>query len=133
MGGIQHSGISGSVDANNINGTASVVQRITGSVVPGSGSGRKEVVSKTTEEWNATPRLMSIKDVIYVYTDHTIVEGRPVPAIKVGDGFAYVADLPFVSSGTEVTPEQIAFWDNKVAAMVDPNDPETLILYTDQL
>ena len=133
MSDIQHGGIEGSIGNRNIDGTARLIQRITGSMSPGSGGCRKEVISNTTEAWNSNPQLMSVKDIIYVYTDHSIINGHPIPAIKVGDGLAYLIDLPFVSSGTEVTPEQIAAWDNKVAAIIDPNDPETLILYTDQL
>ena len=132
MSDIQHGGIEGSIADRNVRGTASLIQRISGSMSSGGGGGRKEVISNTTEAWNANPRLMSVKDIIYVYTDHTIVDGQPIPALKVGDGLAYVVDLPFVLCGSDISQEQIDFWNDKVSAMVDPNDPENLIRYTDQ-
>ena len=132
MSGIQYGGINGSVSAPHVSGTASVVQRITGSVGTGGSSGRREVISNTTEAWNSNPGLKSVKDIIYVYTDYKIVEGQPVPGIKIGDGLAFIVDLPFVSSPMDITQEQIDFWNDKCAAMIDPEDPEHLIFYTDQ-
>jgi hypothetical protein len=98
----------------------------------GGSGGRKEIISNTTEAWNSNPRLMSVKDVIYVYTDYKVVGGRPVPGIKVGDGLAYVVDLPFVAAGSYITKEQIDFWNDKCSVAIDPEDPEHLIFYTDQ-
>ncbi|MBO7450685.1 MAG: hypothetical protein J6U54_09975 [Clostridiales bacterium] len=132
MSNIQHGGISGSISDHHVSGTASAVQRITGSMNSGSSGGRKEVISNTTEAWNSNPRLKSIKDIVYVYTDYKVVNGQPVPGIKIGDGLAYVVDLPFVSSGTDITQEQIDFWNGKCSVMIDREDPEHAIFYTDQ-
>lgn len=131
MAGNQTGGIDGTIGIQKIEGVASASRSISGSVSPG-GSGRKEVISNTTEAWNAKPRLKSVKDVIYVYTDYKVVDGVMVPGMKVGDGMAFVVDLPFVTAGTDVTQEQIDFWNDKCSAMIDPEDPEHLILYTDQ-
>lgn len=132
MSDIQHGGIEGSIGNKNVSGVASMIQRITGSMTSGGSSGRKEIISNTTEAWNSNPRLTSVKDIIYVYTDYKIVNGQPIPGIKVGDGLAFVVDLPFVSTGPDITQEQIDFWNDKCSVMIDPEDPEHAIFYTDQ-
>lgn len=132
MSNVQRGGIEGSISSAHISGTASVVQRIVGSMSSGGSGGRKEVISNTTEAWNSNPTLKSVKDIIYVYTDYKIVNGQPVPGLKVGDGLAFVVDLPFVASGTDITQEQIDFWNDKCSVMIDPEDPEHAIFYTDQ-
>lgn len=129
-GAVSQSGVNGNAsDHANLSAQATVVQRVTGALSMPS-SGRKEVISATTEEWNSKPNYISVKDIIYVYTDHNVISGEPIPGIKVGDGVTYLIDLPFVTGGCEVTQEQIDFWNNKVAIMIDPNDPENVIFYT---
>lgn len=129
-GAVSQSGVNGNAsDHANLSAQATVVQRVTGALSMPS-SGRKEVISATTEEWNSKPNYISVKDIIYVYTDHNVISGEPIPGIKVGDGVTYLIDLPFVTGGCEVTQEQIDFWNNKVAIMIDPNDPECVIFYT---
>lgn len=123
--------IKGTIGIRTLSGDVSGTRNVSGEITPGSG-GRKEVVSNTTEAWNSMPSLKSVKDVIYVYTDHTIVSGRPIPAMKIGDGQAFLIDLPFISGGSEIAPEQIEFWNEKCSVMLDPNDPEHMIFYTDQ-
>lgn len=162
MAKIQHGGISGSVDLSHgisgnissvkrvsgsvssreiggsagtqqtISGSASSIQKIIGNVINGA-SGKKEVVSDTTAGWNSQVTLISQKDVIYVYTDYKIVDDKPVPNIKIGDGNAYLIDLPFLVSDIEITEEQIEYWNNKVAVMLDILDPENVIFYTDMI
>ena len=51
-----------------------------------------------------------------------------VPGIKIGDGSAYVVDLPFVN----ITSEQVNFWNNKVncyleTELTDEGNNETLV------
>ena len=129
-GSVSQSGVNGSAsDHVNLDAQAMVVQRVTGALSMPTG-GRKEVISATTEEWNSKPNYISVKDIIYVYTDHNVISGESIPGIKVGDGVTYLIDLPFVTGGCEVTQEQIDFWNNKVAIMIDPNDPECVIFYT---
>lgn len=129
-GAVSQSGVNGNAsDHANLSAQATVVQRVTGALSMPS-SGRKEVISATTEEWNSKPNYISVKDIIYVYTDHNVISGESIPGIKVGDGVTYLIDLPFVTGGCEVTQEQIDFWNNKVAIMIDPNDPENVIFYT---
>lgn len=130
-GSVAQQGVSGSADdERNIGGNASIIQRIAGELNLPSG-GRKEVVSGTTEEWNSKPQLVSVKDIVYVYTDHSIIDGQRVPGIKIGDGITFLIDLPFVTGGCEVTEEQINFWNEKVSVFIDPNDPETIVFTTE--
>ena len=95
----------------------------------------------TTQHWAEQITLVSESGALYIYSDYGNVDGVNVPAIKVGDGQAYVVDLPFVSddtrdtliahvgdSGIHVTAQKKTFWDNKVTAIINSNDPENLIL-----
>lgn len=91
--------------------------------------------SKTKEQWNMNPTLVSEKDVLYIYTNYKIVEkdGEEIviPGLKVGDGKGYLIDLPFINNvGSEdieqllmdhinnhsihVTQEEKIFWNNKL-------------------
>lgn len=51
----------------------------------------------TSENWAKKTSLVSEKGSIYVYSDKYSSGGIPIPAMKVGDGLAYVVDLPFSS------------------------------------
>lgn len=89
----------------------------------------KIVISKTTAEWAALTSLISVKNAVYVYTDYKAIgtSGDYQPGIKIGDGMAYVVDLPFVTTeDARITAEDIANWNNKVAVMVDG---ENMIFY----
>ena len=90
----------------------------------------------TTEEWDSQTTLVSEDGAVYVYTDAYTVGGENVPDIKIGDGLAYVVDLPFTSapmdahmsdSDIHITAEERTFWNNKNRAIVSG---ETLILTT---
>lgn len=98
----------------------------------------------TTAHWNARVSLKSEKGAIYIYSDHqSIVESGEtilVPGIKIGDGLAYVIDLPFVSNDNSrelkehirntaihVTLEEKSFWNNKLNMHVDSSNPENLV------
>ena len=61
--------------------------------------------SKSTQQWNSTPFLMSEANVLYIYDDYKkIIDdyGNEVfiPGLKVGDGKAYLIDLPFLNNMT---------------------------------
>ena len=121
--------VSGSISRREISGVLGC-QPLAGSLSAPS-PGRKEIVSATTEEWNSKPTRVSVKDIVYVYTDYKVVNGKNVPGLKIGDGVTYLIDLPFISGGCEVTQEQIDSWNNKVSITIDPNDQETIVFYTD--
>ena len=91
----------------------------------------KQIFSGTTAYWNAQSSLLAKKDCMYVYTDYSMDGDTPVPAVKIGTGNAYLIDLPFVYSGSAITPEMIAFWNNKVTAYIDNVNNENLILSKD--
>lgn len=90
----------------------------------GGGGGSQEVFYDTTAGWNAQTTLVSRAGVIYVYSDYKVESGKNIPNIKVGDGLAYVVDLPFMNM--DVTEVQKTFWNNKVTT-VDSVQNETLI------
>lgn len=91
--------------------------------------------SKTKEQWNMNPTLISEKDVLYIYTNYKTIEkdGEEivVPGLKIGDGKGYLIDLPFINSvdgedleqllmdhinnhSIHVTQEEKMFWNNKL-------------------
>lgn len=56
----------------------------------------------TTANWNAHPTFVPLKGEVIVYTDHGTIRDENnnlvyVPAMKVGDGNAYLVDLPFLN------------------------------------
>ena len=102
------------------------------------------IMSDTTEHWNSDPTLISDPNVVYIYVDHqtkTDEHGNEVwiPGLKIGDGKAYLIDLPFTDDimvahvndlGIHVTAEEKAFWDNKVRAYIDTVEGEQLVFTT---
>lgn len=88
----------------------------------------------TTAEWDAQTTLVSEKNAFYVYTDHAVVDGKYIPGMKLGDGLAYVVDLPFLDAvltehiddtSIHVSAQDRAFWNNKNRGFVNG---ENLIL-----
>ena len=59
--------------------------------------------SKTKEQWNINPQLLSKKDVLYIYTNYKKIKKQGeqdqiiIPGLKVGDGKSYLIDLPFIN------------------------------------
>lgn len=94
--------------------------------------------SNTTKEWNKDISFISEKNVLYIYTDYkTITKDDKqfyIPGLKVGDGKAYLIDLPFLNSGggedveklqqelidhinnatIHITASEREFWNNKL-------------------
>lgn len=119
-------GNSGSISAGGVNIPASIQ--------------RNMVISHTTEEWNALYGLVSKKDYIYVYTDHQKDGEIDIPGIKIGDGNAYVVDLPFCddlyakhinNTVLHITDEERDFWNNKVTCFIDPYHDDRVIFTKD--
>ena len=98
----------------------------------------KQVLFNTTNGWNTQSSLISQENKLYVYTDHaTDSSGNPLAGIKVGDGNAYLIDIPFIDqlftnhindTSIHVTPAEKAFWNNKVSCYYAGLD--TLVLTT---
>ena len=94
------------------------------------------VSENTTAGWNENPLYLPKQGEICVYTDYTVLvddRGRTVsyPEIKIGDGNAYLIDLPFVGTAMRyailnklnahennqtihITQEEREFWNNKI-------------------
>lgn len=102
----------------------------------------------TTANWNAQLRYVPAKGELVIYSDHISFEKDGVtvyqPGLKIGDGNAYLIDLPFVgetdvtdilnaldehihNTDIHVTPEQKTFWNNKLNYQAD-EQTETLVL-----
>lgn len=100
------------------------------------------IASNTTEGWNSQRDLISKKNVLYVYTDYQQTEDeegnvKNIPGVKIGDGKAYLIDLPFTDAlmvqhmsdmSIHVTAEEKAFWNSKVRAYTAGADGENLVL-----
>lgn len=92
----------------------------------------KEVYADTTEAWNNQLSLVPKRGDIIVYLDKDRIEDDVgnitfVPGIKIGDGNAYLVDLPFIddalairlsehaqNTDMHITPEERTFWNNKL-------------------
>lgn len=97
------------------------------------------VSENTTAGWNASHYIPKSGE-ICVYTDYISVEddlGNTIfyPGVKIGDGNAYVVDLPFVTDGARyevlqmlknhaenstihITQKEREFWNNKLNSEV---------------
>ena len=87
--------------------------------------GLRPVYYDSKQNWDEKRSLISEEGAIYIYTE----EGRD-PRMKIGDGLAYLIDLPFVVD-EHFSKSDREFWDNKVSAYLDLGDPEQLIFSTD--
>lgn len=105
-------------------------------VATGGGEVCTRIRYDTTAGWNAQPGLISRRGVVYVYSDHATEDGQTIPGIKIGDGNAYLIDLPF--STRYHTPEEYVSaedrlaWDGKIRVFLDENDTETLVFTTER-
>ena len=94
----------------------------------------------TTEYWNANGRWIPAAGEVVIYSDGNSYTSNDVtytsPALKIGDGEAYLADLPYAYSNFQehisntnihITAEDRAFWDNKLN-LDDVVINETLLL-----
>lgn len=96
----------------------------------------------TTEGWIAKRNYIPKLGEIAIFSDRHVVDGVNYPGIKIGDGLAYVVDLPFFGDdetariidilndhieNTEVhiTNEERSFWNAKLNCEIDD---ENLIL-----
>lgn len=85
----------------------------------------------TTAKWNSARGFIPLEGEVIIYLDGQQIEQEGelinIPTIKVGDGKAYVQDLPFVGddirdkllthindSSIHVSAKDRQFWDHKV-------------------
>lgn len=96
------------------------------------------VLFDTTEHWNNQTSLISEKNTLYVYTDYMTDENLTIPGFKLGDGKAYLIDLPFTDKVyydhirdqvIHITEEERILWNNKVSCKLSNVNRENLIFY----
>lgn len=80
---------------------------LTGVIHPMSDPVKAKILARrdTTENWNTKTEFVPMRGEIIIYTDHATIKDDfgidiNVPGVKIGDGNAYLIDLPFV--GDEV-------------------------------
>jgi hypothetical protein len=102
--------------------------------------GISEILYNTTEYWNSQVGVQSEAGVLYVYSDYREEDGVYIPAVKIGDGNAYIIDLPFaddiyakhvVNKTIHFTEEEKAFWNDKVTCFIDPLNDKKIIFTKD--
>lgn len=59
--------------------------------------------SGTIEQWNSDIELLSLKNVLYIYSDYKMIKNEDdeeifLPGLKWGDGKSYLIDLPFLNA-----------------------------------
>lgn len=104
-------------------------------------AGDCKVLYATTETWNSQPQLISAKGFIYIYADYRQNgQGQNIPAMKVGDGNAYLIDMPFTDellyghitdNVRHITQQEREFWNNKMRCYTSEIQDDVLIFTTE--
>lgn len=103
------------------------------------GGNCSKIFYKTTAEWNRYPGEISQAGAIYIYSDYMEYEGRNVAGFKVGDGLAYIVDLPFIDkvysdhvkdAVRHITQTEREFWNNKVRCYISETNNQRLVFTT---
>lgn len=99
------------------------------------------VLYATTETWNSQPQLISDRGYIYIYCDYRQnSQGQNIASAKIGDGNAYLIDLPFVDQLVyehisdnirHITQDEREFWNNKVRCYMSEVQGDNLIFTTE--
>lgn len=104
----------------------------------------------TTEYWDERPTYVPVEGMIIVYTDYDSYvdeetgETIYIPAIKVGDGNAYLIDKPFIGDNIKealvehvdnslihVSEEDRLSWNNKITCDDNAQDSDMLVFTRD--
>ena len=99
------------------------------------GSLEGKVLRGTTAYWNSRPSLVAANGVSYIYTDYRIIDNgdgttTTYHGLKIGDGSAYLIDMPFIGgSNVDITQADIDRWNSKWAGYMNPSNEENLIFY----
>ena len=100
-------------------------------VSPVSGSFSGKISIDTTEGWNSRLTYVPARGEIIIYSDRHVIDDVNYPGIKIGDGNAYVVDLPYFgddetnrviniinmhinNAEVHVSQEDRAFWNAKL-------------------
>ena len=99
-----------------------------------------KILYDTKANWDKQTTLVSQANTFYIYSDaYQDSQGNDVPGVKIGDGNAYVVDLPFIGklydehladTVKHITAAERAAWNNKVRCYLDTNNAENLVLTT---
>lgn len=98
----------------------------------------KKVLYDTTANWNSQISFIPEEGTVIVYSDYKtiIIEGveKTIAGIKIGDGRAYLIDLPFVDedvrmaliahindANVHIQEGEREFWNNKLNYTLDEN------------
>lgn len=103
--------------------------------------------SRTVEDWNNDRDLISQKGTLYIYSNYKVIKDEEdneifLPGIKLGDGKAFLIDLPFLNTDTldeqildhinnnviHISIEDRKFWNNKLNLIQPTTESQTLIL-----
>lgn len=104
--------------------------------IPKSDGTIAKLITNTTAVWQTKADFVPSRGTIIVYSDRNVINGSVYPGVKIGDGQAYVADLPFVGEeiteqiiedlnqhiadqSVHVTSEERAYWNGKLNAELD--------------
>ena len=98
------------------------------------------VLYASTATWNSQPQLISARGYIYIYSDYKQNDqNQNIAGFKVGDGSAYLIDMPFVDEllydhvtdiSIHIASGEREFWNNKVRCFIDPLNEHKLIFTT---
>lgn len=98
------------------------------------------VLYASTATWNSQPQLISARGYIYIYSDYKQNDQHQnIAGMKVGDGSAYLIDMPFVDEllynhvadiQVHISQSEREFWNNKVRCFIDPLNEHKLIFTT---
>lgn len=99
-----------------------------------------KLLSNTKENWNSNPGLISELGCIYIYSNQYEKDGISYPGMKIGDGKAYLIDIPFVESHLEtlvndhindtsihINNQERSTWNSHVTTFVSSEDQENLV------
>lgn len=98
----------------------------------------------TTEYWRLHQTYVPASGEIVIYTDREVVDGKRYAGLKIGDGNAYIVDLPFIGDSLieriwdalnehinnqtiHVTQEEKDFWNDKINCDVDVFEEELIL------
>lgn len=98
--------------------------------------GMAKLTIDTSANWANKPSYIPTRGEIVVYSDRQVIDDVLYPGIKIGDGNAYVADLPFVgddiatsiidtlnshieNQAVHIIPEEREYWNNKLDCEID--------------
>lgn len=93
-------------------------------------SGSNQIRYLTMEEYKDLTGVESTKDVLYIVTDYKVDdEGNTYPGLLIGDGNAYIGDLPVLVGITANEQAAIDSIYDKVGCKIDAFDEELIVFY----